>query len=212
MPKDIDEIKFMRKAFLPVLPLVYDDALSYIEFLGKVCDKCNEIIEAMGNIEADILGEAKAYTDEKVGNLEQSYTDFVSTINSKIIQIETENEDFETRVTNEINRLIAEINSFNSVIEATTNAINARTDLVVQENNEMLLREMQSYLANILVRNYITGEQTTIQDMFNFLCMYHLTNPITYTQLASRDCTYNALVAYNMTYTDLITNGATIIE
>ena len=84
--------------------------------------------------------------------------------------------------------------------------------MVVAQNNEALLREMQRYLSNILVNNYITGEEMSIQDMFNFLCMYHLNDPITYNELYVRNNTYNQLIAYQMTYTDLLVNGKNIIQ
>lgn len=43
---DLEPIRFWCQK---VLPLVYDDSLSYYEFLCKVCDKVNEIISAQNN-------------------------------------------------------------------------------------------------------------------------------------------------------------------
>ena len=212
MVNDINQIKFMRKAFLPVLPLVYDDALSYIEFLGKVCEKCNEIIEAMNNMEAIVLDEAKSYTDGKLDEVYRSLESTVETVNREINDLLAENARFEQRIVSDVNDLEREIDNFNNVLIANTKAINERTDLVVQENNTYLLNQMREYLADILVVNYITGEDMSIQDMFNYLCMYHLTDPITYTELAGKECTYTTLVSYDMTYTQLVTNGGTIIE
>ena len=211
MPKDIDEIKFMRKAFIPILPLVYDDALSYIEFLGKVCEKCNEIIEYVNNIQIEALAEAKAYTDEKIAEVNLSMEELSVDLNKRFTEMSDENNMFKDNVTETVNALINSVNSFYEVLGATTNAINARTDMVIEENNLQLLSQMQRYLANILVVNYITGAEMSVQDMFNYLCMFHLTDPITYTELAAKECTYTTLAGYNMTYTELVTNGGTII-
>lgn len=211
MSKNINEIKFMRKAFLPVLPLVYDDALSYIEFLGKVCEKCNEIIEAMNNLDVEILAQAKAYTDSQVNEVYVSIDNLRNELEEELDELRQDNMDFKTYVTNEVDRLVTQVNSFYSILYATENAINRRTDLVVQQNNEYLLEQMSENLRNIKVNNYITGQDMSVQDMFDYLCMFHLTDPLTYTELAEKDCTYTTLASYTMTYTELVTNGNTII-
>ena len=212
MPRSIDEIVFMRKAFIPILPLVYDDALSYIEFLGKVCDKCNEIIEAMNNLDVEILAQANAYTDAQINYVNNRVDELHNTIENEMNELRRDNSDFKDYVTNEINRLIVQINRFYDILSATENAINARTDSVIEQNNEYLLNHMETYLSNIKVVNYITGQRLSVQDMFNYLCMFHLTDPLTYTELAARNCTYAELAGYNMTYTELVTEGGTIIQ
>lgn len=211
MPKDIDEIKFMRKAFLPVLPLVYDDALSYIEFLGKVCEKCNEIIDYVNNIQETAVAEAKAYTDTKLNEVYIAFNDLSNNVDREVSSIREDNAEFKIYVTDKVNELTTEINNFYDVLRANTNAINQRTDLVIEANNQTLLNEMQTFLSGILVTNFITGTEMTVQDMFNYLCMFHLTDPITYTELAGKNCTYATLVGYDMTYTDLVTRGGAII-
>lgn len=208
----INQVEFMRKAFLPVLPLVYDDALSYIEFLGKVCDKCNEIIEAMNNLDVEILAQARAYTDAEVNYLNNRIDELRTTIENEMNDLRRDNTEFKDYVTIEINRLVGKINDIYAVISATENAINARTDSMIQQNNEYLLTHMESYLSNIKVINFITGEELSVQNMFNYLCMFHLTDPLTYTELASKNCDYDTLASYNMTYTELVTEGGTIIQ
>ena len=208
----IENIKFMRKAFLPILPLVYDDALSYIEFLGKVSEKCNEIIEAMNNLDVEIIAQAKAYTDSQIQNVYGSIDNLRNAIEDEMTELRRDNSDFKDYVTNEVNTLSERVNSFYAILEATENSINQRTDNAIQQNNDYLLSHMETYLAGIKVNNYITGQQMGIQAMFDFLCMYHLTDPITYTELAGKNCTYTTLASYNMTYTELVTEGGTIIQ
>lgn len=211
MSRNISEIKFMRKAFLPVLPLVYDDSLSYIEFLGKVCEKCNEIIEAMNNLDVEILAQAREYTDGRINEVYGNIDNLRNTLEEEMRELQRDNMDFKVYVTEEVDRLTAQVNLFYDILSATENAINRRTDMVVQQNNEYLLQRMESYLSNIKVINYITGQQISVQDMFDFLCMYHLTDPLTYSELASKNCTYTTLASYDMSYTELVTEGNTII-
>ena len=209
---DITDLKFKRNMFLPVLPLVYDDALSYIEQLGRVCTKINEVIDSMNNLSVDILGQANAYTDAKVAGFQIQVDQIIAEFNRIVAQIETDNTEFKQEVNDKIDELEREVDYFNQALIATTNAINQRTDTAIAQNNTALLAEMRTYLANILVVNYITGEEMTIQEMFDYLCKFHLTDPITYTELAGKNCTYNTLINYLMTYQQLIVSGGSIIQ
>lgn len=209
---NITDLKFKRNMFLPVLPLVYDDALSYIEQLGRVSKKINEVIDAMNGLELSVLEQANAYTDAKVAGFQIQVDQIIAEFNRIVAQIEADNTVFKNEVNDKINELEREVDYFNQALVATTNAINQRTDVAIAQNNESLLAEMRTYLANILVRNYITGEEMSIQEMFDYLCKFHLTDPITYTELAGKNNTYNTLINYLMTYQQLIVSGGSIIQ
>ena len=209
---DVQDLKFKRTMFFPVLPLVYDDALSYIEQLGRITKKINEVIDSMSSLETDILSEAKNYTDLQIDTRLKDVDAVITEVEQMMVQLESDYTSFIRNVNESLEEMSTEIDGFNDNLVASVNAVNERTDAVVQANNEMLLREMQRYLANILVVNYITGEEMSVQDMFDFLCLYHVTGAITYNGLALKENTYSQLVAYDMTYTDLVTNGANIIQ
>ena len=66
-------------------------------------------------------------------------------------------------------------------------------------------------IGNVRVINYITGQEMTVQEMFDYLCTFHLSNPLTYTHLALKGITYSALAALNLTYTDVTVNGNILI-
>ncbi len=198
--------------FYPVLPLVYDDALSYIEQLGRVCTKINEVIESMNNLSVDILGQANAYTDAKVAGFQIQVDQIIAEFNRIVAEIEADNTEFKQEVNDKIDELEREVDYFNQALIATTEAINNRTDIAIAQNNESLLAQMRTYLANILVVNFITGEEMSIQDMFDFLCKYHLEDALTYTELGTKNCTYSTLINYLMTYQQLISNGGAIIQ
>ena len=62
---------------------------------------------------------------------------------------------------------------------------------------------MQTYLSQIKVINFFTGEMISIQDMFDYLAGLHTTDSIDYDTMAARAKTYTELAAFNKTYTEL---------
>ena len=76
--QNIDRVRFIAHK---ILPLVYDDSISYYEFLCKVMQKLNEVISSLDN-QNEIL---KSF-DEEIINWETStdnkYNEFVNNIDS----------------------------------------------------------------------------------------------------------------------------------
>ena len=58
-----ETIKTLRFYCQKVLPLVYDDSLSYYELLSKVCNKLNEVITAQNGIPEYIEKKIKEYIE-----------------------------------------------------------------------------------------------------------------------------------------------------
>jgi hypothetical protein len=139
-----DGIKPFRFWCQKVLPLVYDDSLSYYETLCRVVDKLNEVIEHSGTayvdeqIEAlrkeliDLIQQTSAadreYTDQEVAKakeeLGQKITELESSLTEKINQLESEtNEKFEavnddiTEVKGDITNIQGDITEINQNIE-----------------------------------------------------------------------------------------------
>ena len=139
-----DGIKPFRFWCQKVLPLVYDDSLSYYETLCRVVDKLNEVIENSGTayvdeqIEAlrkeliDLIQQTSAadreYTDQEVAKakeeLGQKITELESSLTEKINQLESEtNEKFEavnddiTEVKGDITNIQGDITEINQNIE-----------------------------------------------------------------------------------------------
>lgn len=139
-----DGIKPFRFWCQKVLPLVYDDSLSYYETLCRVVDKLNEVIENSGTayvdeqIESlrkeliDLIQQTSAadreYTDQEVAKakeeLGQKITELESSLTEKINQLENEtNEKFEavnddiTEVKGDITNIQSDITEINQNIE-----------------------------------------------------------------------------------------------
>lgn len=147
------------------------------------------------------MAKYKAEVDAEIAELNRIVDDCIDDFNSLRTTINYSLRQMELRVDDLNNRMTAEIN-----------AVNARTDLAIQQNNEYLLSHMERELANIKVNNALTGTLYTVQGMFNYLCSLHMTDAITYTELAGKEKTYTQLAGYHMTYTELAVKGDLIIQ
>ena len=118
-------------------------------------------------------------------DLDQTMNDYIDYINARIADIQAE-------------------------ISADIAGVNARTDALIASNNEYLLSQMATYLNQIKVINFFTGELVSIQDMFNYLAGLHLTDSIDYDTMALRAKTYTDLANLNINYTNLAMHGNTL--
>ena len=112
-----------------VLPLVYDDSLSYYELLCKVVDYLNKTMEDVETLHADISKLHTAYThlQNYVNNYFNSL-DVQKEINNKLNQMAVSGEltnllnPFFTNLQNNINDLTARMNEFSKLQEGSTTA------------------------------------------------------------------------------------------
>lgn len=197
--------QFNRFSYNPILPLVYDEALSYIETLGQFAYKLNEVVERINSVTTDAIEQANAYTDARVNAQTDYINRSITEINQLIEQIDTEYAKFTAKINADFAKLSEDT-------EASINASNYRTDLKIQENNEYILSHMAEELRNIKVINFFNGDEVSVQEMFDILAAFHLQNALNYNQLYAKNNTYAQLRDYNMTYTQLVNNGNVIIE
>ena len=188
----LDNIKTFRFYCQKILPLVYDDSLSYIETLCKVSSKLNEVIDDYNEL-IDYYNTLPQLLEQITAKLSE-LDDFVDTINREFAEldarltakvdeklakvdeelakslelIEHEMAELEAKVNVEIERLRSEL----------TQVINSqlavfRTELRLSENNtkawtEARLNEFLVELPdvqNVLVYNMITGKLEPVQDV-----------------------------------------------
>ena len=179
-----------------------------LDWILKEMKELDERLDnAIEEIKAEVIVELKEYVDEEVADIK---ADFQALSN-----------DFDT-LQNNFNQLSADVVSFYNTITAKMtylegytqdlfNAANARTDVLIASNNEYLLSEMATYLNQIKVVNYFTGQLVTVQDMFNYLANLHLTDGINYQTITARGYTYASIEALNVTYSDIIAHGNTLL-
>ena len=217
-----------------VLPCVYDDSLSYSEQVAKLVAKVNEVIASMENMEESILAQAKAYTDNaiaqtfeevdaRIAQLDQDIRDqkiyfdnlvddTVRTFNGIVDDLQAQYQRFTNYVNGEITDVRNDIADTNDRLDASITAVNARTDLMIELNNEYLIEEVTQNLPSIMkVLNILEGDYVTIQEMFNYLCNLHIVDGIDVDTLVSRALTCNRIVAINRTVRDCVMYGNTIL-
>lgn len=88
----IDRVRFITHE---VLPLVYDDSISYYEFLCKVLDKLNEVIDS-DSAQNDALELLNQEIEDWESDTDQKYDEFVAQVDDQI-------EDFISQMVEEYN-------------------------------------------------------------------------------------------------------------
>lgn len=94
-------------------------------------------------------------------------------------------------------------------VDAQVVAAKDYTNTAIEQNNSYLLDVMQTYLAQVKVINYFTGELVSVQAMFDYLAGLHTTDSIDYDTMALRAKTYTELAGFNKTYTELAMSANT---
>ena len=194
-----------------VLPLVYDYALSHIDSISKFTAKLNEVINMCNNMSADIIADVNAYTDNKVAETFAKIDEAVKEIYVLKGELDKEYREF-SKLTN------AQLQLFNQRLEAigyriddTIVSINARTDTAIEQNNERIFSELGKSLSKIKVLNYFTGAQVSVQELFDYFALLHLTEAFVYNALVNKNITYSSLASREITFTDLVLHGAEMI-
>lgn len=165
-------------------------------------------IEALEQELSGYISTAKEYTDKKIAET-------VSQFNAEIAKVRAENSAAILALTQYVNSEVDRVEALVDALEANTDAkidaVNARTDALIEENNEYIFKTIGAQLGQLLVVNFFTGEQITVQNMFDLLASFHLVSAISYTQLAAKNINYTAFAALNITYIDLVNRGNILI-
>lgn len=174
-------------------------------------NKIKELESKLDGLVEEAVRLSKEYTDEQLANYQSQVEEIRAEFTGLVNQLGQDFINLRTSVNTSLLQMDLKINALEDLIAAEVVAINHRTDLAIEQNNEYILSEVGQFLADIEVYNILTGEEMTVQEMFNYLANLHVENPITYDQLAARNITYDQLAALNITYTDLAVNGAVLI-
>lgn len=171
-------------------------------------NKMKELEGRLDGIVEETLQLTKAYVDNRLAN----YQAQISEIKREIKTLSDRDEELSAEMILQVARLEGLISDAERKAESLFIIANNRTDLQIQRNNEYIFHEIEdNILANITVINYFTGENVTVQDMFDYLASLHLQNAITYNGLRDKNLTYTELIEKNITYTELVKNGATLL-
>lgn len=186
-----------------VLPLTYDESLSYYEVLCKLKDYINEMGKRLDTYGEQVLEQANAYTDSEIAKSIAQY-------NSALEKFTSDYNEFVDNVTGALSGFQ---NQMDANFERQDNEIaggRAYTDTKIAQNNDWLLDQISQQLISVRVLNPFTGEQVSIQDMIDYLSALHMTEAITVTAIGTYARTVTKVISYNATCTQLVNNGKNI--
>lgn len=171
--KDITPLRFWAQK---ILPLTYDDSLSYYESLCKFADKVNELIDRMNLYEE----EYKDYVNEQVSFL-KTYIDEQDNATKTVLEIKMENLKNETeRQMNELKlKLQQTLDDVNKKIAEYSQSLVKLYDFVVSDQNRQdiyfksLLEEFYHKIWSLIdqytsiIYNPTNGQLTTVEQAVN---------------------------------------------
>lgn len=186
---------------IKVLPLVYDEALSYYEQVCKLYDAYNDFVDKVTEAISDFNDESKAYTDSKIA---EAFAD----IQAQSDALRRDYEQFVTLVNSNINLFQSQLDTTSAKLEAEIIGVNARTDVAIEQSEERILAYIGTQaLNNIKVLDPFSGNYVTIQYMIEYLSGLHMTGAATYDEIFGANISYDEMVAKDKTYTEWATNG-----
>lgn len=173
----------------------------------------NEMIElekkldnAIEDITTTVEANVKEYVDEQLSEL---VSDFAQ-IQREFAEVKQATEDMETFVAGYVIEVNGKLDALKIYIDNQIISVNDRTDVLIASNNAMIFSQLSEMLRTLTVINYFTGQETSVQDMFNYLAMLHLSDSIDYDTMAARAKTYTYLAGLNINYTNLVEHGNTL--
>lgn len=187
------------------LPTIYDSALSYLEVISKIAERTEYALDLIKQYE----NAYKEYTDTE---LAKAKAEINAKLEKTVTELQKDYTEFETVVNANLTLMRSQISTFDNKLTTEIIGVNARTDEAIASNNKYILEEVAKGFVDLQVINYFTGRSVSVQEMFDYLAQFHLTNAISYAQLVTASKTYTQFKDYGMSYTQLATDGATIIK
>lgn len=214
-----------------VLPLVYDEALSYWQQIIMLYGKINEVLKIVQNISADyesadieVLKKAKAYADSITAKLQSDFTSLSIQINHQINELQNEmfqftdqqKEDLQAGLEEIQNNVDYQLNTIHNSLAALWIAMNY---LFYQQDDYMqkIYIALKQYIdetvayttgAKIMVINPILGSVTSLNkaldDVLNYIA--HI-GSITMLQYDKMHLTMNEYESYQVTFIDYSLKG-----
>ena len=176
-------------------------------------ERLKAVEDQIANIEESIKEELSEWLKKQLAPYEETLEQLIQEVNDLSEQTAETLAEYDQRITNFINTVNDELASIRQELIDSIQAVNDLTDLKIEQNNIYLLNEITQNVGDLfVVQNPFTGGIVTIQEMIDYLSAFHITDAITYTEMANRALTYNQFNALNITYTDLTLHGDTLYQ
>ena len=190
----------------PIYPYTDLHSLNLDFILYKMKELAARIEEVKAEAVAEATENAKEYIDEQLGDIISQFNDLKHDFDVLEGNVSTIASEFNALS----NYVSTEIISIYNTLDADMAGLNSSVDQKIKDAINNLYDNLATELANIKVINFFTGDAVTIQDMFNYLAMLHVSDSIDYDTMALRAKTYTQLVALNINYTNLAMHGNTL--
>lgn len=176
-----------------------------------ILERLKSIEEQIATIKEEIEGEILIWFEEQMKPYEETLDALINEVTELKEETEETLADYDTRITNFINDVNNELANIRRELVSSIDAVNALTDLKIEQNNIYIMNEVTENVGNLfLVQNPFTGDEVTIQAMVDYLSAFHITDGIDYDEMASRALTYTQFNGLNITYEDLTLHGNTL--
>lgn len=188
-------------------PSPYDESLSYLEYLARLHEKINELIDLMNSYEENY----KEYTDQEINKVKDELNQKVNEV-KEIINLKDSN----------LRDLIQETSNlltidYTQLINASANTINLRISSEIDLINSRITNEINalriyidSGFIDLKVLNPVTGQQTSVQDALNSLSEQFRANALTSSEYDALQLTASQYDALNLDAYEYDYNGITI--
>lgn len=166
-----------------VLPLVYDESLSYYEQLCKVLYSLNETIEAVTDIQtaiSDIGGNVTELTEKvnamvsEIDSFEKNVNDTLTIINETIENYDVRFNNLEAELTKEIEDNVKALKDY---IDATLGNIEADVREIIERELQLIYENMDKLESEL--RAEIESEIKNLIDSIPDLTNVNVINPVT---------------------------------
>lgn len=170
----MSDLRFVRYPYCQkVLPLVYDDSLSYYESICKLVKKMNEIIDELNNIDIDnILNRVDEEIDKELEDLYQQMDNLSATVGGVMDNVDNALELYHNQVVRELNATTANLTVFvNNQLSVIKKYVDSQDDAIMSELRYQieLLKNSIPDLTTVYVRSPYTGKIITIQEAIDEL-------------------------------------------
>lgn len=179
--------------------------------LDWVLEQLQNFNTRLDNVIGDAVQQAAEYTDQQLAQFKTDFAALKAEIYQAMDELNQQQQLFIQSINDQVSAIEAKVILLENNITAAVETMKAYTDAEIENNNEYILDQISQQLIGLQVINYFTGEKVTVQEMFDYLALFHAQNAITYDELYSRNKDYTTLAGYSITYTQLVTDGKNLI-